>query len=242
MEFVDRRDTGPVFAGVSRPPSESPQFSPIIHTVHTFARSAHQIGVTSTTRPGAEVPGQVSDGLPLRGCLSRSPGTSRIHLNAPTLQQHSENREMECRTAAHRKRRYPAPRRSNAVRSAPTRSALIDSAVATTQASFSPILRFARRCNSAHRLAWARCTPWIENRCNDARAAASSIAPSRSSSTVATETTSGRPRKVGRNLRAGPCSPCAVSRSRATRNDVSSTTGRLTVFSDQDRGPYPLMR
>ena len=53
----------------------------------------------------------------------------------------------------HRKRRYPAPRRSNATRSAPTMSARIDWAEATSQASFSPIRRAARRSRGAHRCA-----------------------------------------------------------------------------------------
>ena len=44
-----------------------------------------------------------------------------------------------------------------------------------------------------------------------------SAAPSRSSSTLTTDTTIRRPRSVGRNRRAGPSSPAAVSRSRSIK-------------------------
>lgn len=64
-----------------------------------------------------------------------------------------------CYQGRYRNRRYRAPSRSNAARSAPTTSASIDSAVATNHASFSPRRRDARRCRSAHRRAWARCNP-----------------------------------------------------------------------------------
>jgi len=138
-----------------------------------------------------------------------------------------------------RKRRYPAPRRLNSFRSAATISAPRDSAVATSQASFSPIRLAARRCRRAHRRTWARCRPWIANRWRAANARVSSTAPSSTSSTVTIDTTRGRPPSVCRNLRAGPCSALAASRSSAIKKDASSSAGRLTRSSgpSRDRGP-----
>ncbi len=57
------------------------------------------------------------------------------------------------------KRRYRFPSRSKAVRSSPTTSAPSNSAVATSHASFSPILRCARDCSDAHLAACAKCRP-----------------------------------------------------------------------------------
>ena len=50
--------------------------------------------------------------------------------------------------------------------------------------------------------------------------------------------TSRRPRRLGKNRRAGPISPIAVSRLRVTRYDVSSRTGRLTTSGARGRDLY----
>lgn len=77
------------------------------------------------------------------------------------------------------------------------------------------------------------------NRMRNLNAAVSSTAPSSNSSTATTLSTSFRPRSLGRYRWAGPGEPVAVSRSKAMRNEASTSTAGLLTMPDPEAPAFP---